>query len=136
MNKSYVLDASAVVELLLGGPGADRVQRLLSDPVRHSDPLLMSAVNWGEVFYYSWQRHGEESARQTMADLSRLPIQVVPVDVPQVLRAGELKVLHKIPYVDSLAAALATLNQATLVTADRDFEKLGRRFPLLWVVRP
>ena len=71
-----------------------------------------------------------------MADVSRLPIQVVPVDVSQVLKAGELKVLYKIPYVDCLAAALATLNQGTLVTADRDFEKLGRRFPILWIARP
>jgi len=44
--------------------------------------------------------------------------------------------MHKIPYVDCLAAALAALNQATLVTSDRDFEKLGRHFLLLWIARP
>jgi len=43
--------------------------------------------------------------------------------------------MHKIPYVDCLAAALAALNQATLVTSDRDFEKLGRDSPLLWIAR-
>lgn len=68
-----------------------------------------------------------------MADLSRLPIQVLPVDLPQAQKAAELKALHKIPYVDCLAAALASLRQATLVTSDRDFEKLGRHFPLLWI---
>ena len=70
-----------------------------------------------------------------MADLQQLPIRIVPVDVAQVLVAGELKAVHKIPYVDSLAAALATQNHATLVTSDRDFEKLGRRFPVLWTTR-
>ena len=70
-----------------------------------------------------------------MADLLRFSIRIVPVDVPQVLKAGQLKAVHKIPYVDCLAAALAALSQATLVTSDRDFEKLGRHFPVLWIAR-
>jgi predicted nucleic acid-binding protein len=52
------------------------------------------------------------------------------------LKAGELKALHKIPYVDCIAAALVSQQQATLVTSDRDFEKLGRHFPILWTARP
>ena len=134
MNKTYVLDANALLNLLVNGPGAERVERLVRD-ARPATPLLVSAVNWGEVFYISWQRHGEKSARQTLADLLQLPIRIVPVDIPQVLKAGELKAVHKIPYVDCLAAALAALNQATLVTSDRDFEKLGRHFPVLWIAR-
>jgi predicted nucleic acid-binding protein len=69
-------------------------------------------------------------------DLSLLPIRVVPVDLPQVLKAGELTALHKVPYVDCPVAALASIHQATLVTSDRDFEKLGRQFPILWISRP
>ncbi len=134
MSKTYVLDANALLDFLANGPGAERVERLLkvAQPVA---PLLVSVVNWGEVFYISWQRYGEESAKQTLTDLLGLPIRIVPVDLPQVLKAGELKVVHKIPYVDCFAAALATLQQATLVTSDRDFEKLGRRFPVAWLPR-
>jgi predicted nucleic acid-binding protein len=134
VSKTYVLDANAILDLLVNGPGAERVEHLLKD-ARPATPLLVSVVNWGEVFYISWQRHGEESARQTVADLLQLPIRVVPLDVPQVLKAGELKAVHKIPYVDCLAAALAALNRATLVTSDRDFEKLGRQFPVAWLPR-
>ena len=134
MSKTYVLDANAILDFLTNGPGAERVEHLLKG-ARPATPLLVSAVNWGEVFYISWQRHGEESARQTLADLLQLSIRIVPVDVPQVLKAGELKAVHKIPYVDCLAAALAALNQATLVTSDRDFERLGRHFPVLWITR-
>lgn len=132
MSQVCVLDANALLVLLTNGPGAERVERLLKG-ARPATPLLISIVNWGEVFYLSWQRHGEESARQTLADLLQLPIRIVPVDLPQVLKAGELKAVHKIPYADCFAAALATLNQATLVTSDRDFEKLGRHFPVLWI---
>jgi predicted nucleic acid-binding protein len=136
MNKTYVLDASAVLDLLGNGPAAGRMEYMLKEADRLSNPLLTSAVNWGEVFYLSWQRYGEQSARETMADLSRLPIRVVPVDLAQALKAGELKALHKIPYVDSIAAALAAEQRATLVTSDHDFVKLGRQFPILWNPRP
>jgi predicted nucleic acid-binding protein len=82
-----------------------------------------------------WERRDEEKARSTLSDLLRLPIQLVPVDLEQALKAGEIKAAHKIPYVDCLAAALAELRNAVLVTSDRDFEKLGRRVRILWIVR-
>jgi ribonuclease VapC len=135
MNKTYVLDANTLINLLMNAPGADRIAQLVRDSYRLGSPLLVSVANWGEVFYLSWQRHGEQAARQTMAYLSRLPFRVVPVDLPQVLKAGEMKALHNIPYVDCMAAALASIHQATLVTSDRDFEKLGRHFPILWISR-
>ena len=136
MNQTYVLDASAVLNWLTGETGSGRIDQLLRDADRSRTPLLASVANWGEIFYLFWQRHGEQSARETLGVLSRLPIQVVPVDLAQALKAGELKALHKIPYVDCIAAALAILQHATLVTSDRDFEKLGRHFPILWLARP
>jgi predicted nucleic acid-binding protein len=136
MSKIYVLDANAVLDFVDDGPGAGRVEQLFKDARHQGVPLLMSVVNWGEVFYHSWQQRGEESARRTLADLSRLPLELIPVDLPQSLQAGEIKARHKIPYVDSLAAALAMIRQAVLVTSDRDFEKLGRRVPILWIARP
>lgn len=135
MSRIYVLDASVILDFLLNGPGASRIEQLLKEADRSATPILASVVNWGEVFYLSWQRHGEQSARETLADLSRLPIRVVPVDLPQAVKAGEIRALHGIPYVDCMAASLAVLNGATLVTADRDFDKLGRHFPILWIAR-
>jgi predicted nucleic acid-binding protein len=49
-------------------------------------------------------------------ELSRFAINVVPEDLQRALKAVEIKALHQIRYVDCLAAALASLNQATLVT--------------------
>jgi predicted nucleic acid-binding protein len=135
VSKTYVLDASAVLDFVEDGPGAERVQQLFEGAARSRAPVLMSAMNWGEVFYQSWQKRGEEPARKILADLERLPIEVIPVDLSQALKAGELKAVHKIPFVDSVAAALAALRRATLVTSDRDFEKLGRHFPILWLAR-
>jgi len=134
--KKYVLDANAILDLIEAGPGWRKVESLLLSARQQDSSLFISVLNWGEVFYLLWQRRGEEAARRTIASLSRLPLQIVLVDVSQVLKAGELKAVHKIPYVDCIAAALATQQQATLVTSDRDFEKLGRQFPVLWITRP
>lgn len=120
--------------LLDNRPSARRIKQLIGETDRFTT-LLASVVNLGEVFYLSWLRHGEQPARDTLDDLSLLPIQVLPVDAPQALKAAELKALHHIPYVDCLAAALSSIHQATLVTSDADFEKLGRHFSILWIER-
>jgi predicted nucleic acid-binding protein len=134
--KTYVLDANAILDYVQDGPGAATMERLLREAFRHDASLLMSVINLGEVFYWLWKLKGEQTARQTINDLVLLPIQVIPVDLPQALKAGELKALHKIPYADSIAAALAVAQKATLVTSDRDFEKVGRRISILWLTRP
>ena len=133
--KSFVLDASAVIHYLQSGAGAGKLEQLLADARRRQLLLFMSVLNLGEVYYLTWQRAGEEKARQAVAGLTHLPIQIIPVDLLQSLKAGELKAVHKIPYVDSVAAALAFQQQATLVTSDHDFDKLGRHFPVLWIDR-
>lgn len=133
--KKYVLDANALLDFLDAGAGAQRVRAILHETHQQRATAFVSVLNWGEVYYLLWQRRGEETARQTIARLSRLPIQIVSVDLPQALKAGELKAVHKIPYVDCVAAALAVVQQATLVTSDRDFERLGRHFPILWIAR-
>lgn len=136
LRRTYVLDANAIMDFIEAGPGSRKVAQLLKDAAQAQAIVMISAVNWGEVFYLLWQRNGESLARNTTSSLANLPLQISPVDLPQALRAGEIKARHKIPYVDCLAAALANLNQATLVTSDRDFERLGRNFPILWLHRP
>ena len=133
--KKYVLDANAVLDFIEAGPGWRKVESLLQSARQQGSLVSISVLNWGEVFYLLWQGRSEETARRTTAGLSRLPIEIVPVDLAQAMKAGELKAIHKIPYVDCIAAALATLQRATLVTSDRDFEKLGRQFPVLWITR-
>jgi len=135
MNRTYVLDANAVLRLVEDAGGAERMELLCQEATHQRTRLLMSVVNWGEVFYFLWQRHGEEKARRTIGDLSRLPLDLIPVDLAQVLKAGEIKAVHKMPYVDCLAAALAEAHDAVLVTSGRDFEKLGRRVEVLWLAR-
>lgn len=134
MTKSHVLDANALILFLEDRPGSRKVEQLVKES-RSGKPLLMSLVSWGEVFYLMWRRQGEERARKIMAELSRFPIQLVEVDYEQAMKAAEIKAVHNVPYADALAAALAEVRDAVLVTSDRDFERLGRRIQVMWTSR-
>lgn len=86
----------------------------------------MSAVNWGEVFYVTWRRHGEAKACEAEAKLREMPIAVIDVDRERASRAGGLKQKHGLGYADSFAAELAIERSAWLVTADPGFSKVGQ----------
>jgi predicted nucleic acid-binding protein len=86
----------------------------------------MSAVNWGEVFYIAWRRHGEAKAWEAEARLQEMPVAVISVDRERASRAGALKQKHSLGYADSFAAELAIERGAWLITADPEFSKVGK----------
>jgi predicted nucleic acid-binding protein len=125
--RRYVLDANALTGFFEGRPGAaEKVRRLLGEALRQDSPLLMSAVNWGEVFYIAWRRHGEGKAREAEARLQELPIAVIGVDRERASRVGAVKEKHSLGYADAFAAELAIEYGAWLVTADPEFRKVGK----------
>lgn len=124
----YVLDANALIGFFEGRqPASDRVRKLLAEADRTGNPLWMSAVNWGEVYSIEWRRHGEAMARQAEAHLERLPVVVIAADRDRATRAAALKQIHNLGYADSFAAELAIDRAASLVTADPEFSKLGKK---------
>jgi predicted nucleic acid-binding protein len=126
-TRRYVLDANALIGFFEDRRGtAARVERFVSEALRQDLPLLMSAVNWGEVFYTAWRRHGEARARETEAGLREMPITVIPADIDRATRAAALKQKHNLGYADAFAAELAIERGAWLVTADPEFAKVGK----------
>lgn len=125
--RRYVLDANALISFFEDRRGAaEKVERLIEEALHQDMPLFMSAVNWGEVFYIAWRRHGEETAWQAEARLQEMPIAVIGVDRDRASRAGALKQKHSLGYTDAFAAELAIERGAWLVTADTEFAKVGK----------
>lgn len=125
--RRYVLDANALIGLFEDREGtAGKVEQLLEQALRQDLPLLMSAVNWGEVFYIAWRRHGESKAREAETRLQEMPVAVISVDQERASRAGALKQKHSLGYADAFAAELAIERAAWLVTADPEFSKVGK----------
>lgn len=131
--RKYVLDANALLDYLGQRPAAPRVNALLKEARRTEQPLMMSAVNWGEVVNSIWVQAGEVRARELPAIVAGLPVAISQVSSDDAFGAARLKALHKLPYADSFAAALAFREGATLVTSDPDFQRLGKLLPILWL---
>lgn len=126
-TRRYVLDANALIGFFEGRLGvSEKVRRLLSEAMRQDVPLLMSAVNWGEVFYMEGRYHGEAKAREAEARLQEMPVAVISADRERASRAGALKQKHSLGYADAFAAELAIERGAWLVTADPEFSKVGK----------
>jgi uncharacterized protein len=123
----FVLDSSAVITFFEDRSGSARVTELLQDAQQDKSKLLMSVVNWGEVYYSVWNTSGPGVARHAIEQMARLPIAIVSADEAQTRLAAELKAEQKLPYADCFAASLALIRGATLVTADSDFSKLKRK---------
>lgn len=131
--KTYVLDASALIALLQKTPGAYKVNELLKEALQERAKVLMSAVNYGEVYGKILREYGPEQALTAVQALSPLPIEVLDATPQRARRAADVKAKHKLYYADGFAAALAIEYKATLVTSDSDFRKLGHSFPVVWL---
>lgn len=130
-NRRYVLDANALVGLFEDRKGtAARVERLLEGALLEDSPLLMSAVNWGEVLYVTWRHHGEVTAREAEARMREMPLAVIAADRERASRAAALKQKHNLGYADAFAAELALERGAWLVTADPEFSRMGKTLSL------
>ena len=88
----------------------------------------------GEVFYTLRKSNNEASASQMVSTLRGIA-SVIEINPETAIQAAELKYRYKLGYADSFAATLALERKATLVSADPDFEKLGKA--LKWMkLRP
>lgn len=131
--KTYVFDASALFIYLQKKPSANKVNELLKQALARRVEVLMSAINFGEVYGIILRDHMQERALAVMSALQSLPIRLVDATPARAFYAAEVKSIYRLYYVDSFAAALAIEHKATLVTSDSDFRKIGHSLPILWL---
>jgi PIN domain nuclease of toxin-antitoxin system len=115
-----VLDASALLCLLFREPGAERVEAALAG-------ARMSAANLAEVVAKLVERGADGAA--VVADLAELDLEIVPLDRAQAEAAGLLQAVTRgagLSLGDRCCLALASSLDATAVTTDRAWAKLGR----------
>jgi uncharacterized protein len=132
--KRIVLDASALMTFFENRSGAEKVQDLIRLGVEGKRQLLMSVVNWGEVYYSTWRTRGPGVARKVIEDIAQLPLQIVHADLDLTRTAAELRSEHKLGYTDCFAAALAVARKASLATGDKDFASVEKKLEILWTM--
>jgi ribonuclease VapC len=128
--KIYVLDASAVIRYLTNGIGEEKVDALIRRSRQREVRLRISMVNWGEALYVLAGMVGLEKATSDLKAMSAV-MESVAIDEELAEAAAIVKFHYKLGYADCFAAALAMRMDATLVTTDPDFAKLGKKLKLL-----
>jgi ribonuclease VapC len=133
---TMVLDAHALMILFNDEPGAAEVERILRKAESGSPKLLMSVVNWGEIYYSILRGASQEMAETKAHEIAGMQIELVPVDADDlelVRQAAAFKATRKMSYADCFAAALAKIKNAELVTGDREFKQLARDVKIHWL---
>jgi predicted nucleic acid-binding protein len=134
---AIVLDAWAIMAYLEDEPAAAEVERLLDEAEADAEDLLLSAVNWGEIYYSVYRSVSAQAAEDVARKLIGMPIRVVsiPNDLLLVRQAAKYKATNRISYADCFAAALAKLTGSPLVTGDEEFRPLSTEITIHWLPR-
>lgn len=113
-----LIDSSGWLEVFRGGPHADRVARLLTDP----GEILTPTIALYEVYKVLKRDASEEDALLAVAQMLRT--QVVPLSETLALEAADTSLDHALAMADAIVYATARSHNAELVTTDAHLEGL------------
>ena len=118
--KSFVLDTSALMALIEQEQGAERVRDVLQ-----KQSIILPWLSILEVVYISRRELGEEEALMRYALLKKLNAAIIwNADEALLLQAARIKSTCSLSLADSVIAAIAAQNHATLLHKDPEYEQL------------
>ncbi len=130
-----VLESWALIAFFEDEPAADEVEKLLHQAAEEKHKLLLSVVNWGEIFYSTMRAVSQQAAEEKAGEIAALPISIVGLgeDLSLTRQAAIYKATRKMSYADCFAAALAKLKNAELVTGDPEFKEVEKEIKIGWL---
>jgi ribonuclease VapC len=128
-----ILDAHALLVFLEREAGFEKVKKFFISATEKDNYLLMTSVNYGEVYYIVLRECGQDKADEVERTIKTLPIEIVDVNIQLAKEAAQLKAIKKISYADCFAAALARLHKGEVITGDREFKALEDEFKIAWI---
>lgn len=128
-----VLDSYSLLAYFGREPGYEKMIEHLEKTTESARHLLLSVINWGEVFYIVYRECGPSRAQEVAGIIETLPIEIIPVDLELTRQAAVFKAKHKMSYADCFAAALAKLKKAELITGDKEFGQVEQEIKINWL---
>lgn len=128
-----VLDSYALIAYFEDESSADQVKELLQQGEERGKSLLMSIVNWGEVYYALSRSKGESKAEESILIIDQLPITLIEINRAVAYQAAKLKARYAVAFGDCFAAALAMVNQGQVLTGDPEFKNLEKEVSVIWL---
>jgi ribonuclease VapC len=128
-----ILDSWALMALFNNEPAADSVEKILEQAAADRHKLLMSVVNWGELYYSVMRGASPAMAEQKVREIAAMPIELVTADLQQAHQAAIFKATCKMSYADCFGAALAKIKNAEFVTGDLEFKEVEKEIKIYWL---
>ena len=129
-----IIDAHGLLVFLEKEAGFEKVESFFVNAVEKDNYLLMTSVNYGEVYYIVLRECGQEKAHEIEKIIRTLPIEIVDVDIHLAKEAARFKAAKKISYADCFAAALAKVRKGEVITGDKEFKVLENEVKITWIV--
>jgi len=133
----FVLDSFALIGYLENERFAQEIENVLIQAKRGQVKLFLHFIHLGEIYYITLRERGQELADLVYLRIKSLPIELVErISEKLLLTSAALKASYPISYADSFAASLAIINDASLLTGDREFQVLEKKgvIKVKWLV--
>ncbi|MFH0772650.1 MAG: type II toxin-antitoxin system VapC family toxin [Candidatus Omnitrophota bacterium] len=128
-----ILDAYGLLVFLEKEAGYEKVEQSFVTAVEKDKYLLMTSVNFGEVYYIVLRECGQDKAREIEKIIGTLPVEIIDVDIQLAREAARFKAHHKLSYADCFAAALAKLHKGEVITGDKEFKTVESEIKIAWL---
>jgi ribonuclease VapC len=128
-----ILDSWVLMALFNNEPAADAVEKVLEQATADRHKLLMSVVNWGEIYYSVMRGASPAMAEQKAKEIAAMPVEIIPADLHQAQQAAIFKATKKMSYADCFGAALAKIKNAEFLTGDPEFKEVEKEIKIGWL---
>lgn len=116
---TFVFDTSAIIRFLKRQAGHHRVEQVLALAEANQCRVVISAMNWGEVYYTVRRQLGAQAVLDLPLTFSRAKLTIIPVGMAEAERSAAIKVCYNFGYADCFGVQLAAdIPGSTLLTAD------------------
>lgn len=128
-----MLNSYALIAYLENESGADQMKELRLQGEASKESLLMTIVNWGEVYYTLSRSKGESKAEESILIIDQLPITLIEINRAIAYQSARLKARYIVAVGNYFSAALTMVNQGQVLTGDPEFKNLEKEVSIIWL---
>ncbi len=132
-NKPFIFDSHALLRLFQREKGFEKIAKLLEELRKKDIARLINAINVGEIIYITKREFGDQKKIEVLANIERMGFVILPAPNTLIFQAAEYKAIYSISYADCFVLASAVEHQATIVTGDPEFRKVGDLVEIYWI---
>jgi len=131
--EKVIIDTYAMTSLMFGEPNSIKIAGLIKEWQAKKIKLLMSSVNFGELYYIILRQKGIEAAEALRGIMASTPVTILDIDIEAAVAAAGIKAYKKMSYADCFAAALAKIHKAPVLTGDKEFREVEGEIKIIWI---